>query len=663
MQKSPVEMSNPCECWKIKAQFIMHMHGNFKDCMVIPERLVDHFGGKISGTIKLEAPDGQIFDVGVAKKTNRAILQSGWETFVDANQIQENYFLMFRCLEISCFKVTIFDSHGEEKISCRGAGARNPTHVENQCTFCAAMSSSSQDDTSGGCCRKQGKTPAAKSSSSDELSEGNESERESESMESDDLQGLSKDYVLAGRCHLTEEQEDEINALVTKIRSETPLLVATMKKTNVNRFANLVISKDYAQAYFPHRIKFISLKLPGKSKNWSCRFYIRPDGTGRILYWHEFVRDNRVKEGDLCLFQPMKEVESTRFSFMVHVLRKTGGTDIGSNHGEDSPSGYGSIRSDHQETSSEARYISTSRCHLDEEDEVGIDSLIAEIQPEIPLLVAQMTKSSVNGSQASLVILKGYAAAHFPSESQTITLRIPGGKKNWHPHFYVRPGNTGYALYGRWLEFVHDNHLRERDICVLQPINKGEGRRFTVMVHLLPKARSTRRSKGGDAVPGSKKGRTSTKASRSCVKNEPVDGASDDSNRSGYVVLGCSTHSTMAQEKIVVEKVKAIQSPEPIYVAAMDKSNLSSALDLGTTGNVAADRHLPDGKQTLTLHQAGWGKAWRVEMRHRQMIPAGGWLEFATDNRLQAGDLCLLEPVKDERLAMAVHIIRSEQYR
>uniref|UniRef100_A0ACD5XVS2 Uncharacterized protein n=1 Tax=Avena sativa TaxID=4498 RepID=A0ACD5XVS2_AVESA len=662
MQKSPVEMSKPCECWKIKVQFIMHMHGNFKDCMVIPEWLVDHFGGKISGTIKLEAPNGKTFDVGVAKKTKRTILQTGWEAFVDANQIQENFFLMFRCLEISCFKVTIFDSHGEERISCR-AGERNPTHVENQCTFCAEMSSSSQDDTSGGCCRKQGKTPAAKSSSSDELSaEGSESERESESMESDDLQGFSKNYVLAGRCHLTEEQEDEIDALVTKIRPETPLLVATMKKTNVNGSANLVISKDYAQAYFPHRIKFVSLKLPGKSKNWSCRFYIRPDGTGRNLFLHEFVRDNHVKEGDLCLFQPMTEVESTRFSFMVHVLRKTGGTDIGSNHGEESPSEYGSIRSDHQETSSEARYIFTSRCRLDEEDEVAIDALIAEIQPEIPLLVAQMTKSSVKGSQASLVILKRYADAHFPSESQTITLGIPGGKKKWHPHFYVRPGNTGYVLYGRWLEFVRDNHLRERDICVLQPINRGEGRRFTVMVHLLPKARSTRRSKGGDAVPGSRKGRTSMEASRSCVKNEPVDGASDDSNRSGYVVLGCSTHLTTAQEKIVAEKVKDIKSPVPIYVAAMDKSNLSSALDLGATGYAAVDRHLADGRHTLTLRQAGWGKAWRVEMRHRQMIPTGGWHEFVADNRLQAGDLCLLEPVMDESLAMAVHIIRFEQY-
>jgi hypothetical protein len=41
------------------------------------------------------------------------------------------------------------------------------------------------------------------------------------------------------------------------------------------------------------------------------------------------------------------------------------------------------------------------------------------------------------------------------------------------------------------------------------------------------------------------------------------------------VVLGCLT---TAQEKIVAEKVKAIQSPVPVYVVYMDKSNLSTAL-------------------------------------------------------------------------------------
>jgi hypothetical protein len=50
-------------------------------------------------------------------------------------------------------------------------------------------------------------------------------------------------------------------------------------------------------------------------------------------------------------------------------------------------------------------------------------------------------------------------------------------------------------------------------------------------------------------------------------------GTSDGSNRSGYVLLGSRTRLILPQEKIVAEKVKAIQSEVPIYVATINKSN------------------------------------------------------------------------------------------
>ncbi|PNT65157.1 hypothetical protein BRADI_4g37946v3 [Brachypodium distachyon] len=636
--KAPVEMSNPCECCKSKVKFMTQMHGNFKDSMVIPEWIVNHFGGKISGTIKLEAPNGQIHDVGVAKEMNRTVLQSGWEAFVDVNQIQENFSLMFRWIGRSCLKVTIFDANGEERISCC-AGMKHPTYVEKASTNCADISSNSHDGTaqssdSDGHCREQGNKPAVESSC-DEFSDYSPSE--SESMESDDLR-LSKDYVLSGRCYLTEEQEDEINAFVRKIKPEIPLLVVMMKKTPM-----LAITKDYARAYFPHKNQSVTLKLPENSKNWRCRFCVRPGGRGHHLYLSKFVHDNLLREGDLCLFQPMTGVKATKFTFMFHLLGRAGKADIDSNHG--SFKKKKKFLTDHQETSSKIHYILSGRCQLDKEDEVGIEALIAELQPEIPLLVVRMLKSSVNGPHACLVISKGYATAHFPSESQTITLQLPGGKKKWHPRFYIRRGNSAYVLYGQWIDFARDNRLCKEDLCLLQPIIKGKGRRFTVMVHLLPKARSTSRSKGRDGVLGLNSGGTET---------------SDDSNISGYVLLGSSARLTSAQESIVAEKVKSIQSQAPIYVAAIDKSNYSNSLDFGTKGH--ADRHLPDGKEKVALCQAGWNKEWRVKMHNKRMLPGGGWREFTIDNRLQDGDLCLFELLKIEGLAMAVHIIRTEQY-
>ncbi|KAM0837647.1 hypothetical protein ACQ4PT_061479 [Festuca glaucescens] len=232
--------------------------------------------------------------------------------------------------------------------------------------------------------RTPGKAPAVESSS-DEFSEYTPSE--SDSIELDDAPMLSRDIVLSRRCHHTEEQMEEINALVAKIRPEIPVLVIVMKKNNVT------------------------------PKEWQ----------------------------------------------------------------------------------------------LDEEDEAGVDAPVAEIQPEIPLLVVQIMKSNVNGSHSSLVISRGYGRTHFPKESQTITLRMPGRKK-WHAIFNIR-NNGGYVFDRVWLKFVRDNHLHEKDICLFQPFDKGEGKRFTVMVHLLLKARSTSRSMCGDVIC-SNNGGSSTKAMR-----------------------------------------------------------------------------------------------------------------------------------------------------
>ena len=85
---------------------------------IIPEWFLNYFGGKIPQTVKLEAPNGIIYDVGVTENMNKTILKSGWAAFVDANQIEENYSLMFRYLGNAHFEVTLFDSNGKEKALC-----------------------------------------------------------------------------------------------------------------------------------------------------------------------------------------------------------------------------------------------------------------------------------------------------------------------------------------------------------------------------------------------------------------------------------------------------------------------------------------------------------------------------------------------------------------
>ena len=74
---------------------------------------------------------------------NRTILKPGWPAFVDANQIKENYSLMFRYLGNARFKVTIFDSNDKENALCCEMKAASDMQTPN--SYYVDNSSSSHD--------------------------------------------------------------------------------------------------------------------------------------------------------------------------------------------------------------------------------------------------------------------------------------------------------------------------------------------------------------------------------------------------------------------------------------------------------------------------------------------------------------------------------------
>uniref|UniRef100_A0ACD5WJ69 Uncharacterized protein n=1 Tax=Avena sativa TaxID=4498 RepID=A0ACD5WJ69_AVESA len=434
-------MRNPCQCCKSKLRFIRKINGNFMHSMVIPEWFVKYFVGKIPKTVNLEVANGNIYDVGVTESMNRTILKYGWAAFVDANKIEENYSLMFRYLGNTRFKVTIFDSNGMEIALC-WAGRKSASDVKTLDYQNVATSSSSHDgatkssaseasdsdgcsNESSSCYCKSAKT-AAVSYTSEDYSEDNPSA--DESMELDD-QMLSKDYILSGRCGLTVAQEAKIQSLVAQIQPKIPVLVALMKKTNVGPKTDLVIRKDYALKYFPGESRTITLQVPMKSNDWQCNLRVHPDGRFNLRLGN-FVHDNSVKEGDICLFQPMKNPKQRRFMMTVHLLQEAsidhspgGRTDIGLNHGrtstkmacvkEEPPTDGEEISfSDHEEhgssESSEGNSVESDdrqvlpddivlsgRCYLTEEQEVKIQALVSKIRPETPVLVVMMKKTNV----------------------------------------------------------------------------------------------------------------------------------------------------------------------------------------------------------------------------------------------------------------------------
>ncbi|KAG8062768.1 hypothetical protein GUJ93_ZPchr0003g16978 [Zizania palustris] len=286
--------------------------------------------------------------------------------------------------------------------------------------------------------RKTAKLEAMSSSSEESGEDGSDSEHES-SYEQDGSQTTSgPDYVLSSRDSLSQAQEEKVARLVHDIRPEIPVFVAIMKRSNISsRPASLVIPKHYASAHFPRTSQAITIQLRGKNTKWHPRFYIRSDGAGYILHgcWADFVRDNHVKEGDICIFQPT-EFTGRNFRATVHLLRQTKSSPKGvdSRDGRTRTNGHEGRRSTTTTTSvkeepddgtdrcnnngqgmrldladpggsSKPLYMFSGKASLSTEQVKSVEERARSIQSELPIYVSMMSKSNIGGTSKTCTMV------------------------------------------------------------------------------------------------------------------------------------------------------------------------------------------------------------------------------------------------------------------
>ncbi|CAN6282230.1 unnamed protein product [Urochloa humidicola] len=408
-------MKKPCDCCKRyldhldgknqpMSYFLRRMDANSKHSMIVPNRFVKRFAGKLSGRINLESPNGSLFDVEVTERYNKTVLQRGWEAFVYANGIQEHDFVLFHHIKKSHFEVLILDSDGCEKVfPC--AGVRNTPRIQERNLDSVDISSSSCHETtesSGSekiarCGRSSSshhrRTAKMAATSSSYEESGEDTPPENKSFESD--------YVLSCRRYLSVTQREKVIALIQEIKPEVTVFVSIMRKGNIKTSGPyLVISKEYALAHLPHETTYVTLQTPGKSKKWRPRFYIRNDRRVYMLrgQWLQFVRDNHVKEGDICLLLPAKC--GRKFVLTVYLLRATETCSKGGN-------GTGSPRVDpcHGGSSKEM----TSVVHIEEPIDGGHVSSESSMK--------EVSEGSLNSNESGGPSEESTEGEHVSSES------------------------------------------------------------------------------------------------------------------------------------------------------------------------------------------------------------------------------------------------------
>uniref|UniRef100_A0ACD5YJM4 Uncharacterized protein n=1 Tax=Avena sativa TaxID=4498 RepID=A0ACD5YJM4_AVESA len=470
-----------------KKHFLSIMIGDFRRQMSIPEKFVKNFRGRISELIKLEAPDGNIYDIQITKGLNKIVLGSGWAAFSNAYELKEHDVLVFRYIGDSHFKALIFDPSGCEKELFRVVMKRAPNvqeigifHDQSFPEQTRRRDKLSHDNY----CRKTNNMTSLGSPSLRSAEHVTSPEDSQETMNSGSLQETTEPrYVLATGCNLTAMQKAEVDVLVKKIMPAIPFYITAMNKTNLS--GSLVFCKDYTAKYLPHEDQFITLCHPQKSNIWVDNLKVITDGASMLsVGWLCFVQHNELRESDICVFEVLES--HGEVTMVVHSLE--GGHRLpGENPVSQSFIVKGEATEveerDDEHTESNYYYSRFADYLTGEEQEDIFGS--ASIQLGNPVYVAVLRKTHVSGRNNLLIIPRNFASKHLAERSHDILLLRPNRKAKWCVKYYYREGSKRGFTCMRWTKFIRDNNLREGDVCTFELL-KGISK-VTMMVHVSRK--------------------------------------------------------------------------------------------------------------------------------------------------------------------------------
>uniref|UniRef100_A0A0E0D3R5 TF-B3 domain-containing protein n=1 Tax=Oryza meridionalis TaxID=40149 RepID=A0A0E0D3R5_9ORYZ len=296
------------------ASFIQELIAHL-DIAIIPDRFVNHFGGKIPGTIKLESPNGILYVVEVTECMNKMVLQCGWEAFVDAHHIKVGDSLLFRHIENSCFEVMILDSDGCERVfSC--AGIKTSSCVQDKTVDPVDTSGRSSDDTAQPS-RSERFARCQRDTSNDHRNTASLTAVSSSSEESENVSLKSNRNGVSDESQESEDSEGPAGP---------PYILSWKSKSRLSSLQKKIIKDKelgarYAAAvHLPDRRQTMVLQRMGQRWDTVMQTKSGRCTTRRFLIngWSRFVRDNRLGVGDICLLELKKH--DSKLTMTVHTI-------------------------------------------------------------------------------------------------------------------------------------------------------------------------------------------------------------------------------------------------------------------------------------------------------------------------------------------------------
>ncbi|CAM0949210.1 unnamed protein product [Alopecurus aequalis] len=619
------------------------MVGDFQEKMIIPEKFVQNFKGQISEVIKLEAPDGNKYDVQATRDLNKIILGSGWTTFATFYELKEGCVLVFRYGGDSHFRVLIFDY---------------PCCCEKE-IFYAVMNCgpNAQEKYT-----RPDQSPMSETRQNGGLGNGKSCQRcdhcdvhfywhHIDDKNKHFLRLMIGDF--RQKMSIPEKFVKNFRGWISEvIKLEAP--DANIYDIQVTKSLNKIVLGSqwatFANAYELKEHDLLVFRYNGDSHFKVLIF--DPSGCEKPLFRVVLNRAPNVQERDICHDQSfpgarrrdggLRDNDTTK-------TRKMTQLDLPSPRSAEGVASETMNSGGLRETAG-PRYVLATGCNLTAAQKAEVDALVKKIRPLIPLYITTINETSLSGS---LVFCKDYAAKHLPHEDILITLCHPQKSNIWFDNLKVLTDGACMLSVG-WSCFVRHNELRESDICAFE-VSKSNGEE-TMVVHTV---------EGGHQLRGKEpesQNEFSYPVEGEETEEEEIYKEHAESNY--YYPMFAKGLTGKEQEEIFRSvSIQPSNPGNPVYVAILRKYHLSCKNTILNIPKKFGAMHLSERSHDILLLRPNRKEEWLVKYCHKSSsrgFSCRHLTKFVSDNKLCEGDICVFELIKAaSKATMMVLVFRK----
>ncbi|KAJ1255526.1 hypothetical protein BS78_K199500 [Paspalum vaginatum] len=283
----------------------------------LPSGLMKYVGGVFKGTVKLEAPDSNVYSVSATQQSD------------------ENDIVVFRHKGYSRLEIFVLDRNGCRKTPLL-FGMKDVIDPPHETVDIIDLSSCSSDDDNivAACTTKPArlqKLQLDQHETHEDLHAPMEVKVDRSTVNSNSSEGLSqRPYVISRKVSLARAQEKKVPEKVQATQSRFPIFVAIMSRSNTSErsCSRLRFTMEYARRCLPSATQGLTLQLEGcQSEEWQTVLHVQGGHSSARDFrtitcgWAEFAAGNNLRLRDICVFEL---VTVTRLKMKVHIIRKSG---------------------------------------------------------------------------------------------------------------------------------------------------------------------------------------------------------------------------------------------------------------------------------------------------------------------------------------------------